>query len=245
MVGLVAAYILTNLGGSSEVLCTDLEETLEFSLAENIEENRESIVGTRNGVAISAEALGWGTLEIAEVTRLRNIGSHSVEGMIESCPVDGAPVGGLFPPLTILASDVLYNPSSHQLLLDTLASLMSTSSPPSSQSPSTSTESDPSGSHSPTAKKRRKLSTTSPSSPSHAQALIAYKPRTPGDANFFPLATAAGFKVEKVPVGTKLALASLSCFGSTADEGERAEDDGMGDFGQAGIWRLTVDPHCG
>ncbi|GAA6005338.1 hypothetical protein JCM10207_002943 [Rhodosporidiobolus poonsookiae] len=126
-----------------EVLATDVEATVDTTLRENLEFN-----SLADGVR--AEVLDWGDVapdQLAELT--------------------GKP--GALSSLVLIGSDILYNPSSHALLLSTLLSFLRPPSP------------------TPTALDGLPV-----------RAIIAYKHRTEGDDGFFPLAEGAGLRVERV-----------------------------------------------
>ncbi|GAA5903394.1 hypothetical protein JCM6882_006536 [Rhodosporidiobolus microsporus] len=92
----------------ADVLATDVEATVETTLRENLVAN-----GEEEGVR--AEVLDWGELDPARVESL----ARCEGGQVDS--------------LTLIGSDILYNPSSHSLLLSTLLSFLRpspSSSPP-------------------------------------------------------------------------------------------------------------------
>ncbi|KAK4046426.1 hypothetical protein OIV83_006085 [Microbotryomycetes sp. JL201] len=82
-----------------DVLATDVKETVETSLLENITANR------RSGRHLRALTLEWGALTPA--TKQDLVGSRTKQR-----------------PVTVLATDVLYNTSSHHVLLETLCDLL-------------------------------------------------------------------------------------------------------------------------
>ncbi|GAA5860263.1 hypothetical protein JCM3774_000362 [Rhodotorula dairenensis] len=184
LASMVAAQLLSSESnhGAASVLATDVEATVESTLKENLVANglalSDSTVSStvpsrpkaKAPIKVERAVLEWGRLsdeQLAVVLRY----PHPTRGRSDrdSPGDDGAA-------LTILATDVLYNPESHPLLLATLLSLLRpTDGPAQSCSP-------PSGS-SPTVPRR---------------ALVAYKRRTDGDDGFFPLARGAGLKVQKV-----------------------------------------------
>ncbi|GAA5892163.1 hypothetical protein JCM8208_001459 [Rhodotorula glutinis] len=151
LASLAAAHVLRSSEGvDTSVLATDVEATVETTLRENLELNARPREGE---VAVRAGVLNWGKLEPAQVDEV----------------VDGAAS------VTLLGTDILYNPSSHDLLLSTLLSVLR---PPSSPSPSP--------------------PPPATSTPRHRRALIAYKRRTDGDDAFFSLAREGGLDVRQV-----------------------------------------------
>ncbi|GAA5832282.1 hypothetical protein JCM3766R1_002363 [Sporobolomyces carnicolor] len=135
--------------GESSVVATDIEATVETTLSENLSHNEAN-------AKVARRVLNWGTLSDSHVKDMLDCSasvSHS------SVPSD----------LTLIASDVLYDPDTHQLLLDTLLSFLR-------PSPSV-------------APLFTDIST---------RALIAYKRRTDGDDGFFALAKEAGLNVGKI-----------------------------------------------
>ena len=141
LTSLVAATLLPPSSASSTIIPSDVEVTFSTTLKENLDANPS------HRALIHPAVLSWGPLPPAEVLDIL-----SVDGL--SRDADRA--------LTILGSDILYNPESHRVLLDTLLAFM----------------------------RHPRIRT--------AQALIAYKPRTEGDGEFFPLAEKESFEVEKV-----------------------------------------------
>ncbi|GAA5895061.1 uncharacterized protein JCM6883_002306 [Sporobolomyces salmoneus] len=139
-----AVQTIQKVDDRSSVVATDVEATVETTLQENLKYN-ESVS------KVKKQVLNWGVLLEAEV--------KEVLGPDTLTPTD----------LILIATDVLYNPESHSLLLGTLLSFLR-----------------PSPTITPL------LSDTS------SRALIAYKRRTEGDDGFFELARKAGLKVEKV-----------------------------------------------
>ncbi|GAA5856385.1 hypothetical protein JCM8547_008718 [Rhodosporidiobolus lusitaniae] len=150
----LASMAAKRLSPSLDVLVTDVEATVTTTLRENL---------VANGLdgEVDSAVLDWGKLDGEKIEELRRTR-------------DGKQAEAV----TLVGTDVLYNPSSHQLLLDTLLSFLRPTSPPSS-------------SDSPAS------SSSSRSSPP-TRALIAYKRRTDGDDGFFPLCEQAGLRVERV-----------------------------------------------
>ncbi|GAA5870586.1 hypothetical protein JCM16303_001526 [Sporobolomyces ruberrimus] len=140
LASLAASCLSRDQEGDSSIVATDIEATVSTTLTENLEYNR---VVTR---PIDKSVLDWGELTHEQVKE----------------------VVGKSTDLTLVATDVLYNPESHQLLLDTLLSFLRT---PSDRAVLEGVE---------------------------CRALIAYKRRTEGDDGFFELARRAGLKVQKV-----------------------------------------------
>ncbi|BGP37040.1 hypothetical protein JCM10449v2_000944 [Rhodotorula kratochvilovae] len=158
LASLAAAHVLRSSVGAS-VLATDVQATVETTLRENLAANAGA-VGVKGAgavaVEVEAEVLDWGELAPEQVERV----------------VDGA--GSV----TLLGTDILYNPESYALLLATLLSVLRPAAAPSF---TTSTVAGPSS-----------------SSSSHRRTLIAYKRRTEGDDGFFDLARTSGLDVAKV-----------------------------------------------
>ncbi|BGP13124.1 hypothetical protein JCM10213_000873 [Rhodosporidiobolus nylandii] len=87
----------------AEVLATDVQATVESTLRENLAANGLLEDGEERGV--HAGVIDWGVLSPERVATLSRSG--------------GQPV-----PLTLIGSDILYNPSSHPLLLSSLLSFL-------------------------------------------------------------------------------------------------------------------------
>ncbi|GAA5937892.1 hypothetical protein JCM3775_002389 [Rhodotorula graminis] len=153
LASLAAASVLRTIDGvDASVLATDIEATVDTTLRENLELNARWREGEGAAVEVRAGVLDWGELAPAQVDEV----------------VDDAES------VTLVGTDILYNPSSHDLLLSTLLSVL-----------------------------RRPLSSSSSprddaSTPRHRRALIAYKRRTDGDDAFFSLAREAGLDVRHV-----------------------------------------------
>ncbi|GAA5986457.1 hypothetical protein JCM5350_003393 [Sporobolomyces pararoseus] len=145
LASLVAGQVIRSIEGEVSVVATDIEATVETTLLENLNFNETVTKGDRR-------VLDWGALAEDQVKNV--LGVESIAQQTD---------------LSLIATDVLYNPESHQLLLDTLLSFLR-----------------PSSAIAPI------LSNTS------SRALIAYKRRTEGDDGFFGLAREAGLKTEKV-----------------------------------------------
>ena len=143
LVSLVASSLLSNMDANVEVVCTDVAVTVETTLRENLEAN--SLIEVR------AAVLDWGPTTEEKM--------REVLGLNEGA-------GGM--DLTIVASDVLYHPESHRLLLETMLGLFGFT-------------------------KR-----SNDGREGRCQAFIAYKPRTEGDDGFFELAREAGLTVQMV-----------------------------------------------
>lgn len=141
LTSLVAAALLHPSTSTSITIASDVEATFSTTLQETLDAN------PTHRFTIRPAILDWGHLEPAAA--------------LNFLAVDGRPQGTARA-LTILGSDILYNPESHQVLLETLVSFLG----------------------------HPKLRAS--------QALVAYKPRTEGDGNFFSLAERSGFAVEKV-----------------------------------------------
>lgn len=175
---MVAAKLLASPSASgaqqtaATVLATDVKTTVESTLKENLRANgllaSPKISGRSSNakpppIMIESAVLDWGRLsdeQLGVVLGHPRLDGRSMNGDTEARDD---------PALTILATDVLYNPESHPLLLATLLSLLRP----------TRTESS--------------LDNHSP-----RRALVAYKRRTEGDDGFFPLAREAGLEVDKV-----------------------------------------------
>ncbi|GAA6041716.1 hypothetical protein JCM8097_003097 [Rhodosporidiobolus ruineniae] len=97
----LASMAVKRLSPDLVVLASDVEATVETTLQENLAAN--SLDGS-----IEAQVLDWDELDAARVDEL---------------------VGGASS-LTLIGTDILYNPSSHSLLLSTLISFLRPSSPP-------------------------------------------------------------------------------------------------------------------
>ncbi|CEQ40443.1 SPOSA6832_02067, partial [Sporobolomyces salmonicolor] len=100
LASMCAQHVLAHVEGKLSIVATDVKPTVETTLAENLAANS---VSSRQP-AITASVLDWGTSTCLQVCDARPPSSPS------SPP----------PHLTLLGSDILYNPSSHSLLLDTL-----------------------------------------------------------------------------------------------------------------------------
>ena len=155
---------------AATMLATDVETTVESTLKENLRANgllASSKIASSNAtpppIMIESAVLDWGRLSDEQLGVV--LGHPRLDGRSMSGDTDARDD----PALTILATDVLYNPESHPLLLATLLSLLRP----------TRTESS--------------LDNHSP-----RRALVAYKRRTEGDDGFFPLAREAGLEVDKV-----------------------------------------------
>ncbi|BGP21965.1 hypothetical protein JCM10295v2_000842 [Rhodotorula toruloides] len=114
LASMAASRILSTYGAASmaSVLATDVEATVETTLKENLEAKLEAAV------------LDWGELSqdtVANVTQGTRRRRRSDATDDETS-------------LTALATDVLYNPSSHCLLLSTMLSLLRPHQPPSTPS---------------------------------------------------------------------------------------------------------------
>lgn len=105
LVSLVVSRILQH-QSACEVIATDVMVTVETTLEENLAENDriEDKKGTKRG-RIRAEVLDWGTSSIEDMLEMK---ARILGGGDEEVDV------------TILGSDLLYNPESHSVLLETL-----------------------------------------------------------------------------------------------------------------------------
>jgi hypothetical protein len=148
LASLAASQISQGADETTSVVATDIEATVNTTLEENLNFN-ESYSKVDKGI------LDWGQLSEAQVKDLLDVPMSKTP----TTPQD----------LILVATDVLYNPESHQLLLDTLLSFLR-----------------PSPDIAPV------LSNTT------SRALIAYKRRTEGDDGFFELAKGAGLEMLKV-----------------------------------------------
>ncbi|GAA5991518.1 hypothetical protein JCM10908_005740 [Rhodotorula pacifica] len=179
---ILAADASTQQQQRASVLATDVETTVESTLKENLLANGMLRPDARSpstksspnrlktssfSLAVESAVLDWGRLSDQQLDvvfgRLTDVGRNSDDAKASDDPA-----------LTILATDVLYNPESHPLFLSTLLSILRPR-PPSSNSTSTAS------------------TATTP-----RRALLAYKHRTEGDDGFFALARAAGLEVTKV-----------------------------------------------
>ncbi|GAA5957264.1 hypothetical protein JCM3765_000407 [Sporobolomyces pararoseus] len=147
LASLVAGQIASRIEEEASVVATDIGATVETTLVENLEYN-ETVT------KVDKQVLDWGPLTEEQVKNILGVGPERTTPNTN---------------LTLIATDVLYNPESHQLLLDTLLSFLR-----------------PSPTIAPIL-----LNTSS-------RALIAYKRRTDGDDGFFELAREAGLKTEKI-----------------------------------------------
>lgn len=145
------------------VVATDIEATVESTLKENLSINFPPPATREKDSTISeirSEVLNWGVLSEAE--KELYLGKDDAEQDI-----------------TILGSDILYDPDTHLDLLQTINSLL--------------------GSTISNVLIQGSLDTTSHQQlNSRRKAIIAYKARTEGDDGFFTLAKESGRRVEKV-----------------------------------------------
>ncbi|GAA5859935.1 hypothetical protein JCM1840_001802 [Sporobolomyces johnsonii] len=100
LASMCAQHVLADVEGKASIVATDVEPTVETTLAENLAANS---VSSRQPT-ITASVLDWGKLTCSQVC-----------DALPPRPPSSPP-----PHLTLLGSDILYNPSSHSLLLDTL-----------------------------------------------------------------------------------------------------------------------------
>lgn len=111
-VSLAAARLLSSAGlgaDEAEVTCTDVQVTVDTSLRENLGFDRQPpSTFNPNALHASARTLDWGSYSSAQLDTLFPAPARS------STAVDR----------TLLGSDILYNPESHSLLLETLLSFM-------------------------------------------------------------------------------------------------------------------------
>lgn len=148
-----AAHLLRSIGNTdAAVVATDVEATVDSTLRENLAANAGDLLTRLEDVPVHDEVLDWGKLAPGQGNAL------------------------LAPQVTLLGTDILYNPSSHSLLLETLLYVLRPALP--------SPPSDASSSFDDANLARR--------------ALIAYKRRTDGDDGFFELARRAGLGVRRV-----------------------------------------------
>ncbi|KAI5477082.1 hypothetical protein MNV49_006881 [Pseudohyphozyma bogoriensis] len=144
---LVSATLLEKIAGEEkldfEVVASDVEATVETTLKENLDLNQSSTSRGHSSAQVRKAVLEWGPT-----------GSTTLSNIFKT--IDNTS-------LTLIGTDILYNPESHRLLLDTLLAFL------------------------------RPADTETA-----AQALIAYKPRTDGDGDFFGLAERAGLEVVRV-----------------------------------------------
>ncbi|BGO98262.1 VMP4 protein [Rhodotorula toruloides ATCC 204091] len=117
LASMVASRILESGSGAdtASVLATDVEATIETTLKENLEANS----AVEAVEAVEAAVLDWGELSQDTVDRVTQGKAHQsgTGGQDDETS------------LTLLATDVLYNPSSHDLLLSNLLSLLRPHSP--------------------------------------------------------------------------------------------------------------------
>ncbi|KAG0663076.1 hypothetical protein C6P46_002919 [Rhodotorula mucilaginosa] len=182
LASMVAAKLLSSPSASgaeqtaaATILATDVETTVESTLEENLRAN--GLLSSSNKkisdqssnakpppIMIDSAVLDWGRLSDDQV---RVVFGHPRQ---ESRRLNGVADTRDDPALTILATDVLYNPESHPLLLATLLSLL----------------------------RPTRARSQDDGSPLPRRALVTYKRRTEGDDGFFPLAREAGLAVDKV-----------------------------------------------
>ena len=98
LVSLVASSLLSHNDPSVEVICTDVAVTVDTTLAENLLANRR--------IKVRAEVLDWGPVTMEKIEQVPGWKEDETEF-----------------DLTIIASDVLYHPESHALLLRTMLDL--------------------------------------------------------------------------------------------------------------------------
>lgn len=176
LASMVAAKLLSSAsatGGqtaAATVLATDVETTVESTLEENLRANglllSSSNISGRSSNAtrqlvIESAVLDWGQLSDEQLRVVLGQSQHDRRSSADTDALD-------FAALTILATDVLYNPESHPLFLSTLLSLL------------------------------RPTRTIPRDGCLPRRALVVYKRRTEGDDGFFPLAREAGLEVDKV-----------------------------------------------
>lgn len=183
LASMVAAKLLSSPSASgaeqtaaATILATDVETTVESTLEENLRANGllssssnkkisdQSSNAKPPPIMIDSAVLDWGRLSDDQV---RVVFGHPRQ---ESRRLNGVADTRDDPALTILATDVLYNPESHPLLLATLLSLL----------------------------RPTRARSQDDGSPLPRRALVTYKRRTEGDDGFFPLAREAGLAVDKV-----------------------------------------------
>lgn len=185
LASMVAAKLLSSPSASgaeqtaaATILATDVETTVESTLEENLRANGllsssssakkvsdQSWSAKPPPILIDSAVLDWGRLSDDQ---LRVVFGHPRQ---DSRRLNGDAADARDDPaLTILATDVLYNPESHPLLLATLLSLL----------------------------RPTRARSQDDGSPLPRRALVTYKRRTEGDDGFFPLAREAGLAVDKV-----------------------------------------------
>lgn len=138
-----------------DIVQTDIEATVNTTLAENLETNLPSSSRYQlDNCTIKSTTLDWGILSNED--KLHYLGVNKKEEAQH---------------LTILGSDILYDPDTHLALLQTINSLLG-----------------------PTLDGLNALDAVAVK----RKALIAYKARTEGDDGFFELARRSGRQVKKV-----------------------------------------------
>ncbi|BGP29163.1 hypothetical protein JCM10296v2_000901 [Rhodotorula toruloides] len=122
LASMAASRILSSaqVAGETSVRATDVEATVETTLKENLEANSA-------GKAVEAAVLDWG--ELSQETVDSVVGGRARRPGTDATRDDETS-------LTLVATDVLYNPSSHSLLLSTLLSLLRSHSSPTTLSAS-------------------------------------------------------------------------------------------------------------
>lgn len=118
---------------NATVVATDVQATVDTTMRENLGENgllagADSAVkgpsGVRAASLIEARVLEWGDMSQDDIGRLLQTSSSSGRRVTAAGTTDD-------PALTLLGTDILYNPDSHSALLVTLRSLLRPASRPS------------------------------------------------------------------------------------------------------------------
>lgn len=93
---------------AAEVVCTDVEATVTTTLQETLDFNARPTSSTLHPIA---STLNWGTYSPAELNKALP-------------PASASSATRTAPDRTLLGSDILYNPESHAVLLETLLSFL-------------------------------------------------------------------------------------------------------------------------
>lgn len=111
LVGIAAARLLSRQGAVAEVVCTDVEATVTTTLQETLDFNAPP-PASRSSTALHpiARTLDWGIYSAAQLDQL--------------LPSASSGATATAPDRTLLGSDILYNPESHAVLLETLLSFL-------------------------------------------------------------------------------------------------------------------------
>ncbi len=112
LVGIAAARLLSGVGAEAEVVCTDVEATVTTTLQETLDFNAPPRSARSGSTAHpTARTLNWGAYSPAELDKALP-------------PAVGSATATAAPDRTLLGSDILYNPESHAVLLETLLSFL-------------------------------------------------------------------------------------------------------------------------